>query len=147
AYGLGHPAIRGVIAFYAPADLFFARQFARSDDVLNSLKLLRDYLGGDPEQVPEAYRSSSAIGLATPKSPPTLLLHGTRDELVWVLQSRRLHAHLQKIGAQSHFLELPWATHAFDFNPHGPGGQISTWAVEGFLRRILPTPQNREVPR
>jgi acetyl esterase/lipase len=147
AYGLNHPAIRGVIAFYAPADLIFARQFARSDDVLNSLKLLRDFLGGDPGEVPDAYRSSSAIALANPQSPPTLLLHGSRDELVWVLQSRRLHAHLQKIGAQSHFLELPWATHAFDFNPHGPGGQISTWAVEGFLRRILPTPQNREVPR
>ena len=115
--------------------------------MLSSLNLPRDFLGGDPEEVPDAYRSSSAIALANPQSPPTLLLHGSRDELVWVLQSRRLHAHLQKIGAQSHFLELPWATHAFDFNPHGPGGQISTWAVEGFLRRILPTPPNREVPR
>ena len=139
AYGLQNPAIRGVIAFYAPADLHFARRYARSDDVLNSLKLLRDYLGGDPADVPEAYNSSSAIGLATATSPPTLLLHGSRDELVWVLQSRRLHHRLQEIGARSHFLELPWATHAFDFNPNGPGGQISTWAVESFLASILPT--------
>jgi acetyl esterase/lipase len=136
AYGVMDPSIRGVIAFYAPADLLFAHKYARSDDVLNSLKLLREYLGGDPGEQPETYESSSGLLLAKPDSPPTLLLHGSRDELVWVLQSRRLHAQLQKIGVPSQFLEFSWATHAFDFNPNGPGGQISTWAVERFLRSV-----------
>ena len=136
AYGLQDPAIRGVIAFYAPADLHFAYRYARSDDVLNSLQLLRDYLGGDPGARPENYDSASGIGLVTPESVPTLLLHGKRDELVWVQQSRRLHTRLDEAGVKNAFLELDWATHAFDHNPHGPGGQLSAWAVERFLKNV-----------
>jgi acetyl esterase/lipase len=136
AYGLQDPAIRGVIAFYAPADLHFAYRYARSDDVLNSLQLLRDYLGGDPGARPENYDSASGIGLVTPESVPTLLMHGKRDELVWVQQSRRLHTRLDEAGVKNAFLELDWATHAFDHNPHGPGGQLSAWAVERFLNNV-----------
>ena len=136
AYGLREPGIRGVIAFYAPADLHFAYRYARSDDVLNSLQLLRDYLGGDPGAHPENYDSASGIGLVTPESVATLLLHGKRDELVWVQQSRRLRTRLDEAGVKNAFLELDWATHAFDYNPHGPGGQLSAWAVERFLENV-----------
>lgn len=136
AYGLQDRAIRGVIAFYAPADLHFAYRYARSDDVLNSWQLLREYLGGDPGTRPENYDSASGIGLVGPESPPTLLLHGKRDELVWVQQSRRLRARLDEAGVKNAFLQLDWATHAFDYNPHGPGGQLSAWAVERFLENV-----------
>jgi len=136
AYGLHHRSIRGVIAFYAPADVLFARQYAVEDDVLNSLALLRSYLGGDPDTRAAAYESASAPLLVTAQSPPTLLVHGTRDELVWNLQSRRLHARLRENKVACFLLELPWATHAFDYNPRGPGGQLSTWAVERFLEHV-----------
>jgi hypothetical protein len=33
-------------------------------------------------------------------------------------------------------VELPWATHGFDFNFGGPGGQLSTYAVEYFLAAV-----------
>ena len=39
---------------------------------------------------------------------------------------------------------LPWATHAFEFNLHGPGGQIGTYAIEWFLQVVtgrVPSPQ------
>jgi acetyl esterase/lipase len=48
AYGLKDPSIRGVIAFYAPADMNFAWKWGREDDALNSPRLLRRFLGGDP---------------------------------------------------------------------------------------------------
>lgn len=136
AYGNGAPQIRGVIAFYAPADMHFAFEYARADDLLNSLKLLRDYLGGDPAERPENYNTASGIGLVHSASPPTLLLHGLRDELVWSRQSERLAAKLTEVGVPSHLLAFEWATHAFDFNPHGPGGQLSTRAIERFLDSV-----------
>jgi len=74
--------------------------------------------------------------LVQPNSPPTLLLHGARDELVWVRQSRRLAAVLQRKQARYLYLEFPWATHAFDFNFNGPGGQISRYAVLNFLKNV-----------
>jgi hypothetical protein len=34
------------------------------------------------------------------------------------------------------YLELPWATHAFEFNHAGPGGQLAGYALEHFLAAV-----------
>ena len=136
AYGAHDPAIRGCIAFYAPADLHYAYEFARADDILNSLKLLKEYMGGTPAEARSNYDSASAILLADAQSPPTLLLHGRRDELVWFRQSERLAQRLQALGVAHYFVQLPWATHAFDYSLNGPAGQISVYAVDTFLSAV-----------
>ena len=136
AYGAHDSAIRGCIAFYAPADMHFSYEFARDDDILSSPKVVRQFMGGTPEEARASYDSASPILLASASSPPTLLLHGQRDELVWYLQSHRLARRLQELGVPHCFVHLPWATHAFDFNLYGPGGQISTYAVDRFLRNV-----------
>jgi acetyl esterase/lipase len=137
AYGAGRSEIRGCIAFYAPADMHYAYEFARADDILNSLRLVRQYLGGTPTEVRDNYDSASGILLASHDSPPTLLIHGRRDELVWFRQSQRLSNRLDALGVPHCFVQLPWATHAFDYNFNGPGGQISTYAVDTFLGSVL----------
>lgn len=129
-------AICGVVAFYAPADMDFAYGYARSDDILNSFQLLRQYLGGSPAEQPAAYASASGYSLVSHRSPPTLLLHGQRDELVWHRQSERLSVRLAEHGVPYFFLQPEWATHAFDFNPHGPGGQLANYAVAHFLDAV-----------
>jgi acetyl esterase/lipase len=136
AYTAHDPAIRGCIAFYAPADLELAFRYADPEDILNTYKLLVDYLGGTLAQVPANYADASAILQVTAASPPTLLLHGQNDPLVWNLQSRRLAARLGEAGVPHYFLDLPWATHAFDYNPRSPGGQLSAYAVLYFLAAI-----------
>ncbi|MEI6860676.1 MAG: alpha/beta hydrolase [Verrucomicrobiota bacterium] len=137
AYGRPDPAVRGVVALYAPHDLNFAWQYGREDDILHSLQLLRNYLGGPPdENTRAAYDSGSAWRLATPSSPATLLVHGALDTLVWHRQSERLHTRLDEIGVPNVFVSLPWATHAFDWNLGGPGGQLTTFALEWFLAAV-----------
>ena len=91
----------------------------------------------DKRAARSAYDSASAILLADRTSPPTLLLHGRRDPYVWYLQSQRLAARLTALGVPHFFLDLPWATHGFDFNPRGPGGQLSAYAVERFLAAVM----------
>jgi acetyl esterase/lipase len=140
AYTAHDPAIRGCIALYAPADLHFAFKYADPNDILNSLQLLRHYLGGTPETARANYDSASAILHVSRESVPTLLLHGRRDELVWFRQSERLAQSLSNAGAPHLFIELPWATHAFDYNLHGPGGQIAAWSITHFLDAVT----NRE---
>jgi acetyl esterase/lipase len=81
----------------------------------------------------ERFDAGSPIDFVIPGSPPTLLIHGTRDELVFAEQSRRLARRLEQAQVPHLQLELPWATHGCDSNPAGPGGQITTWAVERFL--------------
>ena len=140
AYSGKKSAIRGVIAFYTPADMHFAFKYAKPSDILNSDKLLRQLLGGTPEDAEKNYDSASGFQLAKDTSPPTLLIHGEKDELVWARQSERLDAQLKIVGAKHFFIELPWATHAFDYNYNGPGGQIALWAVDRFLDRVTANP-------
>ncbi|MDB6167714.1 MAG: nlhH 3 [Verrucomicrobia bacterium] len=136
-YGARDPAIRGVIALYAPHDMPFVWAVSRTDDVLNSRGLMRQFLGGPPDQGREAnYDSASAQRLAQSDSPPTLLIHGEPDTLSWVKHGERLSARLSELGVPHFFLRLPWATHAFDFNPAGPGSQLSDYAMEWFLASV-----------
>ncbi|MDB5109638.1 MAG: lip2, partial [Mucilaginibacter sp.] len=67
---------------------------------------------------------------------PTLIIHGENDVLVAYEHSRRLNAKLQENGIKHFWLQLPWATHGFDYNINGPGGQLSTYTVERFLKTV-----------
>lgn len=137
AYGRPDPSVRGIVSFYGPQDQVFAWEFSREDDLLNAVKLLRQYLGGTPETAPEAYRTASPYLFATKENAvPTLLVHGLRDSLVWHKQSERMHAKLEELGVPNVFVSLPWATHACDFNPRGPSGQLSRYALERFLASV-----------
>lgn len=135
-YAAEDPAIRGVIGLYAPSDMVFAYVNAREDDMLKSPTLMRQYLGGTPDSARASYESASAMRFVKKSSPPTLLIHGENDALVWHRHSVRLDALLTEQGVPHVFVSLPWATHAFEFNLHGPGGQLTTYAVERFLAAV-----------
>lgn len=126
----------GCVALYSPADMEFAFKYADAKDILNSDKLLRQYLGGAPTDAAENYKSASAYLRVNPRSVPTLLIHGRGDELVWYQQSHRYAEKLAQQNVKHVYLELPWATHAFDYSLHGPGGQITKWAVLRFVRSV-----------
>ncbi|MGH8047770.1 MAG: alpha/beta hydrolase [Chthoniobacterales bacterium] len=131
-----HPWLRGCVCLYSPFDMVFAYEHGSDDDMLRSRWLLRCHLGGRPEERMETFRDASAYLTANKTAPPFLLMHGTRDELVWVLQSRRFAQRLSELGVPNALIELPWATHAFDFNMSGPGGQITASCLDAFLRRV-----------
>ena len=135
-YTARDPALRGVIAYYGPSDLVFGYVNTHENDMIKSPRLMRAFLGGTPDTARDNYVSASALNFVTKDSPPTLLLHGANDPLVWHRHSVRLHARLQELGVPCVFVSLPWATHAFDYNAHGPGGQLAAYAIEWFLARV-----------
>lgn len=138
AYGANDPAIRGVVALYAPHDMPFAWSVSRVDDTLNSIQLLRHLFGGAPEEGNQArYESASGQLLVHAGSPPTLLIHGTHDTLAWYRHSERLTARLGELKVPHYYLRLPWATHGFDFNRDGPGGQLADYAIDRFLNSVV----------
>ncbi len=137
-YGARDPAIRGVVALYGPHDMPFVWTVSREDDALNSAKLMRQYMGGPPtEERRAAYLSASGQWLARADSPPTLLVHGELDTLSWDRHSERLDARLAELHVAHYYLQLPWATHGFDFNLDGPGGQLADYAIDRFLTAVM----------
>jgi acetyl esterase/lipase len=136
AYTANDPAIRGVISFYGPTDLPYIYTHPTNPAVLDSDRVLKQFLGGGLEQAPATYHAASPVNFVGLDTPPTLLIHGGRDELVWPINSRLLAERLEAAERPYLLLDLPWATHGCDFNFSGPCGQISTYAVERFLAAV-----------
>ncbi len=137
AYGVHDPAIRGVVGLYAPTDMIYSWNNPGNPWVINGHKLLRDYLGGTPNEKSEAYHQASAMRLVLASAPPTLLFHGGRDELVWLHQSQRLSQRLTELNVKHLLVTLDWADHGFDANLWGPSGQIYLYVLERFLGSVL----------
>jgi acetyl esterase/lipase len=140
AYEDGTPAIDAVVACYGPTDLAEGWRLPPRPDPLGVRGVLETYIGGTPDDLPEAYRAASPIHLVSATAPPTLLLYGSRDHIVEARFGRALHERLQASGATSVLLELPWSEHAFDAVPFGLGGQISLHYMERFLSSVVRSP-------
>ena len=136
AYTMDEQGIKGVIDFYGPADMVWGYTRPASPLVMDSRKVMVDYLGASLDAKPQYYEQSSAINFVTADSPATLIIHGENDVLVDYEHSRRLQIILQEHAVKNYFLSLPWATHGFDYNINGPGGQLSTFVVKEFLKDV-----------
>ena len=142
AYTALDPAIRGVIAFYAPSDLanWYARATPGGD--VDARAILGDYLGGVEPSL-DLLDAASPIRNVRRGAPPTLLVHGLRDRLVPPDHSEHLAARLQQADVRHVLVRLPWASHICDLNFVGPCGQIAKYAVERFLDGVMTTTTTR----
>jgi acetyl esterase/lipase len=127
--------VRGVISFYAPADMVWGWSIPGNPLVLDSRAVMAAYIGGTCEALPDKFHASSPIEFVSRDSPPTLLIHGANDCMVSPKHSTRLKAKLEKYHVDHLLVTLPWATHGCDYNLYGPSGQISTYAIERFLEK------------
>ncbi len=128
---------RCVIGYYPPTDMQWSYEHPSNPRVLDSPAALRDFLGGPPNNRAAVYEEASPLQRAHPKCPPTLLLHGLPDDLVYPEQSRRLERRLAQLGVPCESLYLPWGHHGCDINLAGPSGQLCTLALERFLKDYL----------
>lgn len=136
AYSLKDEKIKGVVSFYAPADMVWGGKIKVGKLVLNTEKVFNEYLGGSIEQVPQKFAEASSCEYVNRNSTPTLLIHGENDAMVSFEHSVRLSAKLNQNHVKHYFLDLPWATHGCDYNINGPSGQISTFAIEQFINSV-----------
>ena len=114
----GEP-IRAVLGYYAPTRMSY-------HDIIQpelSPGALDDYLGGSPELYPESYRLARPFTWIGPDTPPTLLLHGGRDQFIRTRDPVELGEALAAAGRPYAVVLLPWANHGFDVNPTGTSSQ------------------------
>jgi acetyl esterase/lipase len=125
--------LAALVAFYPHTDL------ARLSS-LDYLGVMRTFLGGTQDAVPERYRLLSPVSRVDPYDPPTFLAHGGDDQIVPQEQSELLADRLQEAGVPHRLVELPWANHTFDFFWGGWGSQISRSTLQKFLEVHLEAP-------
>lgn len=133
----GDTSLKGLIAFYAPTDMNVSYEWGREDDILQSRGLVRAYMNGTPLEQAALYKDASPLQFVSAQAPPSLFFHGPRDPLVSIKHSEHLAARLSAAGARATVIEIPWATHGFDYNLSGPGGLLSTYSICYFLKAVF----------
>jgi acetyl esterase/lipase len=133
AYRSPDKDLRGVIAFYAPADMAWGYQFPCWKYVMDSRQVQRQYMGATPNEAPGLYESASANLLVANAHPPALLLCGRNDVLTSFHHNTRLLAAFQKNSVPHYLVDIPYGVHGFDYFPGGPSAQISTLAIKQFI--------------
>lgn len=132
-----HPRlVKGVIAFYPPTDMVWSYEHPSNPNILDSNEAIIEFMGAPPDEVPEKYEEASPLARATGSGPPTLLIHGRADSLVYHRQSERLVEKLDELGISNYLLSLPWMEHGGDIILKGPTGRLSVWAIEGFMESL-----------
>lgn len=89
---------------------------------------------------PNEVESRTILAEATPRNyfhkgmPPTLVAHGTADDIVPVAMGRELVAELAALGITHRYVEVPEGPHSFDLQPRQADLRP---AVLGFLEEYL----------
>ena len=125
--------IRGIVGYYAPTRLDYHNPIKPS----LSPGSLDDYLGGAPEDHPLAYERARPANWVDRAVPPTLLLHGGRDQFVRPRDTWELAEALDREDQPFVAIELPYANHGFDYIMWGPSNQLVQPYVDQFLASIL----------
>jgi dipeptidyl aminopeptidase/acylaminoacyl peptidase len=82
-----------------------------------------------------AYAGASPITHVTPAFPPTLLIHGNKDELVSEEESLSMYRALRKANVPAEIHIYADQPHAFDASPIF--GRQTTQIMDLFLRRYV----------
>ncbi|HEX8501511.1 MAG TPA: alpha/beta hydrolase [Pyrinomonadaceae bacterium] len=125
--------VRAVVSFYGPTDLAWDYTHPARPDVIDTARVLENYLGGSPASAPQAYASASPVEHVGAQSPPTLFLHGGHDQLVRPENVERIIPKLAAAGVPFTYVYLPWANHGFDYNFDGWNSQIAQAEISKFL--------------
>jgi acetyl esterase/lipase len=108
----GNPAqsskVRCVVNFYGSSDL--TRSYGKSVDAAEVLPL---FLGGNVEKERPKHLMASPLYWVTPLAPPTLCVHGTKDNYVAYEQSIWMVDRLLAAGVEAELVTLQGAGHGF----------------------------------
>lgn len=130
-----HPGVssrvHAVVNLYGPTDL--TSDFVRKNEQAGGLT--RRFLGGSLDDRMELYQEASPVRYVSPDDPPTLILHGTIDDLVPIDQADLLAAKLGEAGVPYVYDRLPGWPHAMDLSQ--AVNDRCVWFLERFLRRYL----------
>jgi dipeptidyl aminopeptidase/acylaminoacyl peptidase len=105
-------AVTAAVSLAGAVDLEQAATAPDTDDnVVKLRESVISLLGGAPDQVPDRYRSTSPID-RLPLGIPQLLVHGAKDDIVPLEESRAYVAAAAKTSDRVRLIELPAADHA-----------------------------------
>lgn len=115
---------------------------------LSDTKIVREFLGGRPEDINDVYLAASPIFNVHPDMPPFLLIHGSTDLVVPTGQSERMRDAILEQGVEATLLLVRGGGHALeatgewgDVNLQPPTESPEAWiAISAFLEHTVGRP-------
>ncbi len=98
--------IKALVEMYGPVD--FTTPYARNHPMVTRL------MAHSWEETPKLYKEASPIFWVNKNSPPTLILQGTRDNLVPLSQAEQLKHKLDSLSVPNVYKPLPGWPHTMD---------------------------------
>lgn len=98
--------IKAVVDIYGPYDL--------TTPYSQTQRLVTRFIGHSYKERPDLYREASPMSFLDKTAPPTLILHGTADNLVPISQSDSLKARLDRLGIPNVYCRVPGWPHTMD---------------------------------
>lgn len=120
-------SVKSVTTLYAPIDL--ALDYETSRDKSAEL----DFIGGPPAQYPQRYIALNPLTYASSRSPRSLNIQGTRDDLVSPENSRKQQKTLAALNVPHSVILLPLTGHSFENQQGGFATQIAEQSIFDFL--------------
>jgi acetyl esterase/lipase len=100
--------VQVAVSFVGPTELW-------ADDIPDASKpLLRDFIGGTPQEKPELTRKASPIAHLSKDDGPILMIHGTKDELVPQTQVYKMVDAMGVAGVKGRAEMLPGLGHGLN---------------------------------
>ncbi len=128
-YGGISSRVQAVVDLYGPAQL----RGRKTGSVVK-------FMGGKTsDEAPDLYAKASPITYLTKNAPPTLILHGTVDELVSISQSDELAARLNELGVPYLYDRQEGWHHAMD--GVAEVNVRCVWFMDQFFSQVLPVPK------
>lgn len=113
--------VQAVVDLYGPVDL--TTEYARKKSKIAK------FIGKPYDEATQVYKLASPITHITQDDPPTLILHGTIDELVPIRQADLLDEALKKAGVSHQYYRLEGWPHAMDISQ-----VVNDYCVERMLQ-------------
>ena len=109
AYKYSSPEIKAVVDFFGPTDVADLHNFyASGSERQTAIEIL---MNGSPNSNSVLYEQSSPVNYVTLQSPPTIIFHGTMDNVVPIAESVALNSRLSNAGVVSELVRFPNAGH------------------------------------
>ncbi len=118
-----------VVNFYGPTDL--TTDFAKKQGIVE------DFMGGKTfDESPDVYKLASPLFHLTKDDPPTLILHGTIDSTVPIIQADKLAEKLKKLGIDYIYERYDGWPHAMDLAE--VVNRRCVYQMEQFFKKYVP---------
>jgi len=130
--------VQCLVNLYGPTDM--TTEYVQGISKTNSA--VSAFFEGTYAEQPESYATGSPLKYVTKDDPPTLILHGTVDDLVPIAQADLLANRLAELEIPYVYDRLPGWPHAMDVAK--PVNDRCLWYMDRFFERFLKQSQASE---